>query len=315
MIEHRSVMVDEVKRQFAPLPAGATLCDATCGAGGHSAALLELCPSCTVVAVDADARMLEIARARLTAVANRCELVHAWFDEFFSRTDVRHGFDRILFDLGVSMVHMRTAEAGFSLTLDGPLDMRLDQSTPGRGAADLVAQLREDELADLIFRYGEDRNARRIARAIVRRRAEAAIRTTAALADVVRAATPPAKRYGRLHPATRTFQALRIAVNDELGRIERALPLAARALRPGGRLAVISFHSLEDRIAKGVFRSLSGANDQPMVDSGEPRFRVVTRKPLIPTTEEIRMNGAARSAKMRVLERIDGLIAEKEWQR
>lgn len=295
-------MAEEVERQFDPLPHDGLIIDATCGAGGHSVRLLERYPSCRLIGLDADPRMLEMARARLAPYEERFQLVHAWFDEYFASGV--GPVDRILFDLGVSMVHMRTAEAGFSLLLDGPLDMRLNPAAGGSSAADLVNELREDELADIIFRYGEDRNSRRIAREIVRRRRGCPLRTTAELADAVRAATPPKQRFGRLHPATRTFQALRIAVNDELGRIERALPAAAAALRVGGRLAVISFHSLEDRIAKRTFRSLSETGNVPMVEGGASRFRVVTRKPLTPSDEEAGANAASRSAKMRVLERV-----------
>lgn len=288
---------------MSPLPARARICDATVGGGGHSARLLGLDDRSTLVAIDADRSMLDRARARLAAISaanDRIAWHHGWFDELLPTLGA---FDRILIDLGVSMIHLKEAERGFSLRADGPLDMRLNRESGERSAADLVTHAGERELADTIFRYGEERYSRRIARAIVEHRRNAPIRGTAELAQIVWNAVPPAYRHGRMHPATRTFQALRIAVNDELGRIERVLPTAAEALKPGGRLVVISFHSLEDRIVKHRFRSIA-SGDQPMVKEGNAaRFSVVTKKPVVPTVEEVAHNPAARSAKLRVLER------------
>lgn len=284
-----------------PLAPGMRICDATLGGGGHTARLLELCPDCRFTAIDADAEMIERARRRI-GPDRQIEIRHGWFDEEISRED---RFDRILMDLGVSMVHLREAERGFSFRDDGPLDMRL-QAEPGvRTAAEFIRETRESDLADVIFQYGEERYSRRIARAICSDVA-AATRSTAALAEVVRRSVPPAYRRGRNHPATRTFQAIRIAVNDELGRIERAIPIAVEALQPDGRLIVISFHSLEDRIVKHFFRSLANSSiddmNRPMVKK-ESGFVVMTRKPIIPTEAEIADNPAARSAKLRVLQK------------
>jgi len=304
VIEHPSVMPEEVVRLMSPLPTGYRICDATVGGGGHSARLLELDADGTLVAIDADTTMLGRARARLATISGAAERIswyHGWFDELLPTLG---GFDRILIDLGVSMVHLREGERGFSLREDGPLDMRLNRQAAGESAADLIARTDERDLADLIYRYGEERYSRRIARAIIDRRRTAPITRTAELAEVVWNAVPPAYRHRRMHPATRTFQAIRIAVNDELGRIERVLPVAANALRPGGRLVVISFHSLEDRIVKHRFRSMASEN-QPMVkEEGSAIFRVLTKKPLVPTDEEIEQNPAARSAKLRALERV-----------
>ena len=297
-------MVDHVVECFAPLPANGRICDATLGGGGHTARLLELCPSCTLIAIDADQMMVQRAEARFGREP-RLSIVHGWFDEVLGDLN---GLDRIIMDVGVSMFHLKEPERGFSVRDDGPLDMRLDARGNGETAEALLRRLNEPELADVIFRYGEERYARRIARAIVRERG-VGIATTERLADIVRRAVPPEYRRGRNHPATRTFQALRIAVNDELGRLERAIPRAARALAPRGRLAVISFHSLEDRIVKHTFRRLAGRStddaERPMYeDMG--CFRVVTRKPLVPSEDEVRLNPASRSAKMRVLERDEG---------
>lgn len=302
---HISVMPDEVVEFLAPLREDAIICDGTLGAGGHTVRLLEVRPRARIVAIDADRAMIERARNRI-GERGSVEYRHGWFDEVLGEGQA---FDGIVLDLGVSMVHLRSAARGFSLREDGPLDMRLDQREGVPTAADFLASVDEHELADLIYRYGEERYSRRIARAICAAR-EHGLHTTTALAEVVWHAVPPPYRRGRIHPATRTFQALRIAVNDELGRIERVVSVAAQSLAPGGRLVIISFHSLEDRLIKHGFRALaqtqSGSTDYRgiPIKREEPGFRVVTRKPVIPTDEEIKANPAARSAKMRVLERV-----------
>ena len=299
-VEHTPVLLEQVLEAFAPLAPGMRLCDATLGDGGHTAALLERCPRCEFVGIDADAAMVERAGSRL-ASASALTIVHRWSDEAIGDYGA---FDRILVDLGVSMVHMRSPERGFSLRDDGPLDMRLD-TTSGPSAADLIATLREQELADLIYRFGEERYSRRIARVICEGPRP---RTTAELADAVWRAYPVAQRRGRVHPATRTFQAIRIAVNRELERAERIVVRAAAALTPGGRLAMISFHSLEDRIVKHGFRALaseasSASQAGPMNTTGVD-YVVRTKKPILPSEHEVRSNLAARSAKLRVLERV-----------
>jgi 16S rRNA (cytosine1402-N4)-methyltransferase len=204
--------------------------------------------------------------------------------------------DRVLIDLGVSMYHFTESDRGFSFRADAPLDMRLDGAEPlgpqTQTAADLVNTLPESELADLIFQFGEERLSRRIAAAICRRRDTRPFTTSADLADVVRGAVPPSYRHGRIHPATRTFQALRIAINAELERITRVVPAALSRLAPGGRLGIISFHSLEDRIVKHSFREAALGD-----------YTLITRKPVIASDEERSANPASRTAKLRVIER------------
>ncbi len=303
-VEHEPVLLEAVVEYFLPLPPAGLICDATLGGGGHTARFLELCSSCRIVGIDADPRMLRQARTRL-ADEPRVEFVHGWFDEVLRD---RRGFDRILVDLGISMVHLKSGDRGFSMLAEEPLDMRLDPSGDDESAADLIQRYAERELADTIYRYGEERYSRRIAAAIVRER-HRGIDTTTELAEIIRRSVPPAYRHGRIHPATRTFQALRIAVNHELDRLERVIPRAATALRPGGRLGIISFHSLEDRIVKHRFREIAGARhstervNEPILEEG--RFRVVTRKPVTPEESEISRNPASRSAKLRVLERLE----------
>ena len=310
---------------FAPFPPRGRVCDGTYGGGGHTARLLELCTHCTVTAIDADGEMIRRGWERWNDT-QRLTLIHGWFDEVLPSLPPQ---DRILLDVGVSMFHLREAERGFSLREDGPLDMRLDASQDVESAAELIGRIGEAELADVLYLYGEERYARRIARAILEQRFEG-IETTGRLAEVVKGAVPPKYRHGRNHPATRTFQALRIAVNDELRRIERAVPAAANRLTPGGRLAVITFHSLEDRIVKHTYRRLAGrAGDddraplvkhptqkrstvdqrRPMYEE-EGQFRLLTRKPVVPTEQEVASNPASRSAKLRVLERTTGERSE-----
>jgi 16S rRNA (cytosine1402-N4)-methyltransferase len=216
-----------------------------------------------------------------------------------------YGFDEvdaIVLDLGVSSYQLDTPQRGFAFSSDGPLDMRLDP-TQGPTAADLLADLDERELADIIYRYGEERGSRRIARRIVEQRQRQSLTRTSELAELVRKALGGAARRGGIHPATRTFQALRIAVNRELENLEAVLPQAVELLRPGGRLAVISFHSLEDRIVKQFFRAESGyggseAPDRPV------RLHIVTRKPVTASEAEIQANPRSRSARLRVAERV-----------
>jgi 16S rRNA (cytosine1402-N4)-methyltransferase len=207
----------------------------------------------------------------------------------------------VLFDLGVSSPQLDDPARGFSFQHDGPLDMRMDQST-GLTAAELVNSAREHELADLIFQYGEERYSRRIARAIVREREQGPIETTGTLASIIAGAVPSVYRRGRIHCATRTFQALRIAVNQELAGLAPSLHDAADLLAPGGRMCAISFHSLEDRIVKHEYRALTQKPDLG--------FSLLTKKPILPTEEECRTNPRARSAKLRVAERLSGRVMQ-----
>jgi 16S rRNA (cytosine1402-N4)-methyltransferase len=286
---HASVLLAESLELLAVKPGGLYV-DGTVGPGGHAAALLERSgPDGRLVGLDRDAEVLEGARERLRTFGARARLVHA---DYHGIPSVLGGerADGILLDLGTSSVQLDTPERGFSFRAEGPLDMRMDR-TAGETAADVVNRAAERDLADLIYRYGEERNSRRIARAIVAARRQARIRTTTELAAIVRRASGGGRRPG-LDPATRTFQALRIHVNRELEGLGGALAAMAGCLAPGGRLAVIAFHSLEDREVKNTFREL-----------GRGGFGVLTRRPVRPSPAEVARNPRSRSARLRALER------------
>jgi 16S rRNA (cytosine1402-N4)-methyltransferase len=268
------------------------------GHGGHAEALLEGMPANgRLLGIDRDEEALAMCRDRLGRFGDRVVLIRGLFVDLpvYIREAGMGEVDGVLLDLGVSSRQLDDPERGFSFQSDGPLDMRMDRSF-GETAADLVNRLPESDLADLIYRYGEERFSRRIARAIVRARAIAPVTTTQALVAAIAGAVPSSYRHGRIHCATRTFQALRIAVNRELETLEPAIRSAVGVLKPGGRLAVISFHSLEDRIVKHTFRALSQGEGR--------RLAVLTKKPQLPAEEECRVNPRARSAKLRVAERL-----------
>ena len=302
LTQHVSVLLYDVLTGLNPQPGGCFV-DCTVGGGGHTAALLDRTgPDGRVLALDADPAAIERARSRLLAYGDRVVLAQANFAALgeIARSHAFEQVDGVLMDLGLSSDQL-ASERGFGFTSGGALDMRFD---PARGetAADVVNSLDADELADLIFKYGEEPASRRIARAIVAARP---IRSADHLARVIAEAVT---RRGRLHPATLTFQALRIVVNDELGALMAALPQAAALLRPGGRLAVIAFHSLEDRIVKEFFRRESrGVALQPDSPPGsvgrEPALRLITPKPIVPGAEEVALNPRARSAKLRIAEK------------
>jgi 16S rRNA (cytosine1402-N4)-methyltransferase len=276
---HIAVLAAEALEALAIVPAG-TYVDATFGAGGHTRLILErLGPQGRVIAFDADP-----LAASLAPDDPRLLLIHANFRALGSELAQRSiaAVDGVLYDLGVSSMQFDDGERGFSFRADAPLDMRLDP-TQGETAAAFIAEREEAELADVIFRYGEERNSRRIARALKSKLP----RTTGELAAIVAGVVHVRGKRERIHPATRTFQALRIAVNDELGALRESLDAAARVVRPGGRIAAISFHSLEDRIVKRFFRE-------------DARLRPLTRKPVVPGDEELATNPRARSAKLRV---------------
>jgi len=310
---HQSVLLEEVIGALRPHSEGVYV-DGTIGAGGHAAALLSAsAPHGQLFGFDQDKNALEIAKRRLAEFGNRVHLLHSNFDQIQQLATQHHipPADGILLDLGVSSMQFDRPERGFSFQADGPLDMRMDD-TAGQTAADLVNHLPERDLADLIYRYGEERQSRRIAKAIVKARP---IRRTAELAQVVSGAISAGKRprkgrrQAKIHPATRTFQALRIAVNDELGALERALPQAINLLKPEGRLAVISFHSLEDRIVKQFFRQESQdcicPPEQPVCTCRhKATIRIITKRPIMPSSAEVSVNPRARSAKLRVVELI-----------
>jgi 16S rRNA (cytosine1402-N4)-methyltransferase len=301
---HVSVLYQPVLKYLCIKPGGVYL-DGTVGAGGHAAGVLQQStPDGRLLGLDRDPAAIAFAQERLAAFAQRLTLVQASFTQI-SQLAPQQGFDHfdgILVDLGFSSRQLDDPERGFSFLRDGPLDMRLDPST-GLTAASLVNNYSEQELADVIFRYGEERSSRRIARAIVAARP---IATTGELAAVVSKVVP---RQRGIHPATRVFQALRIAVNDELGALEIFLPQAVDLLKPGGRLLVISFHSLEDRIVKQFYRREAQDCICPPeipVCSCQHRatLKILTRKPIRPTAAEVASNPRSRSARLRVAERI-----------
>jgi 16S rRNA (cytosine1402-N4)-methyltransferase len=308
---HKPVLVREVIDSLQ-CRAGAVYVDGTLGGGGHAFEILKnSAPDGRLIGIDADEDALREAQKRLSPFRGRAVLVKGNFADMESTLSGMNidKVEGILLDLGVSSHQLDTAERGFSFTLDAQLDMRMDRNR-GPSAYDLIHTLSEEELGKLIRRFGEERMAGRIARAIVRRRTLSPIRTTADLAGVVAAASPGIKGRSRIHPATRTFQALRIAVNDELTNLQRAIAGGMKRLKPGGRLCVISFHSLEDRIVKNAFRAAEKGcicpPDLPICACGrKPIMKVVTHRPIVPGKDEIRDNPRARSAKLRTAERIE----------
>ncbi len=293
MMAHVPVMVAEVLHLLQP-GRGGLFVDCTVGLGGHAAALLDA-GATSVLGLDRDPAALALAAGRLEAFGDRVTLVHADFrdiDDVLAHRGITT-VAGVLADLGVSSMQLDTPERGFSFRADGPLDMRMD-TTRGETAAEVVARTPERDLADLIFAFGEERFARRIARAIVVARQVSPILTTGQLAALVRRAIPR-RGYQRIDPATRTFQALRIHVNRELDRLDAFVAAALRRCAVFARLAVISFHSLEDRIVKHAFRGLA--------QQGEMACRVLTRKPVVPGDGECAANPRARSARLRAIER------------
>jgi 16S rRNA (cytosine1402-N4)-methyltransferase len=290
---HEPVMVAETIALLDP-SRGGLFVDCTVGLGGHARAVLEAGAS-RIIGLDRDTAALALAAASLADFTDRVELVHADYRDLAGVLDARHidQIDGALADLGVSSMQFDADGRGFSFRRDEPLDMRMDQ-TQGPTVADLLVDVDEEDLANIIFQHGEERFSRRIARGIVDARRSTPIATTGQLAQIVRRAVPR-KGYQRIDPATRTFQALRIWVNRELDGLDAFLADASRRLRAGARLAVITFHSLEDRIVKHVFRALA---------AGESALRVLTRKPVIPGEAEVARNPRARSAKLRAIERL-----------
>ncbi|RME71014.1 MAG: 16S rRNA (cytosine(1402)-N(4))-methyltransferase RsmH [Planctomycetota bacterium] len=295
---HVPVLADEVEHWLGPaIERGGTVIDATLGAGGHARRLLaRMPPGSRYVGIDRDAQILEHARARLAPWRESHEIVllHTAFERL-GEIAARHapgGAAGILLDVGVSSLQLDDPARGFTFRAAGPLDMRMDPST-GESAAELLARLDERELADLLYHYGGERRSRRIAAAIVEARRRAPLTRTDELADIIVRAVGRRYERGRIHPATRTFQALRIAVNRELEQLERALEAVPEALAPGGRVVVISFHSLEDRRVKLAFREAKRAG----------RLTVLTKKPVRPGPAEIARNRRARSARLRAAER------------
>ncbi len=290
---------------------GGLFVDSTLGLGGHAELILRSSETATVIGIDQDQRALDLAIEGLAEFRSRFVPIKA---NFSAIADVVEKEGRgmpsgVLADLGVSSLQLDSGERGFSFRFDAPLDMRMDPESGGQTAAELLSNLSEFEIADLIYRYGEERASRRIARWIVEKRdAGSPIETTAELAALVRRAVRVDPKE-RTHPATRTFQALRIAVNDELGVLERFIDNAIAVLAPGGVLAIITFHSLEDRLVKQAFRRLSGQCQCPpkipqCVCGAEKKIEILTRKPVVPTADEERENPRSRSAKLRAARKL-----------
>jgi len=309
MTGHVPVLLDEVVDALQPAD-GERYLDGTFGGGGYTQALLDKA-ECQVIALDRDPDAIARGQALAARYASRLLLIEGRFGDMVELLQAEgvQEVDGVALDLGVSSMQFDRPERGFSFRASGPLDMRMEKR--GRSAADIVNQADESELADIFWRYGEERRSRRVARAIVERRKLKRIETTGELAEIVRRAVGVSAR-DESDPATRAFQALRIAVNDELGELERGLAAAEQVLAPGGRLAVVSFHSLEDRAVKEFVRARSGRTPAPSRHApprGEQRaatFRDLTRRPVVPSEAEVAANPRARSARLRVAEKIGG---------
>ena len=306
--EHAPVMLSEVLRALEPRD-GAVYVDGTFGAGGYTRAILDAA-DCTVIALDRDLSVEKYARDLKNEYGTRLIFIHGCFGDVESLL-LEKGFakvDGFVLDLGVSSMHLDQPARGFSFRFDGPLDMRMD-AREGPTAADLVNTMKEGDLADLIYKYGEERRSRKIANRIINQRAQKKFETTIELAEAVRAVVPRSPK-DKSDPATRTFQALRIAVNDELGELERALAASEKILSPGGRLVVVTFHSLEDSIVKNFIREKSGRIasgsrhfPEKSLPKNEPLFVALYNKAVNPSEEETSRNSRARSAKLRAASR------------
>ncbi|MGZ4479465.1 MAG: 16S rRNA (cytosine(1402)-N(4))-methyltransferase RsmH [Nocardioidaceae bacterium] len=308
---HVPVLLDRVVALVAPPleHPGSVMVDATLGLGGHTEAVLTRCPEAHVIGIDRDTHALERSRERLAPFAERVTFVHAVYDEIadvLAELGLDH-VDGVLFDLGVSSMQLDVRERGFAYAEDAPLDMRMND-TAGQTAADVLNTYPDEELARILKVYGEEKFARRIADSIVRERAKEPFTRSARLVELIREAIPaPARRTGG-HPAKRTFQALRIEVNDELSVLRRALPAAIDAIGVGGRVVVMSYHSLEDRITKQAFAEQTRSDlppDLPFVPEGhEPALRLVTRGAEKASPAEIEENPRAASVRLRAVERV-----------
>lgn len=312
-IVHTPVLLQECLQLLSPagepFEKDAFMIDSTLGEGGHSFAFLSRYPSLSILGVDADASIQSRAKERLAPFGKRMRFYNGWFNDFYenypSDLPMPH---LILFDLGISVYHYEKSGRGFSFSHDEKLDMRLNPNA-GKSAADLVNTMSEKDLADMIYLYAEEKLSRRIARAIVEARSGGEIVSSKALADIIYEAVPAKNRYEKIHPATRTFQALRIAVNSELHRLPEALSAAFDVLQIGGKMGVITFHSLEDRIVKNYFRNLAKQCVCPpeypkCVCGGKPCAEILTKKPVSATEQELQVNSPSRSAKLRVVRKI-----------
>ena len=312
-IVHTPVLLNECLEYLSPVgesfEKNALMIDSTLGEGGHSFNFLSKYENLKIIGLDADKVIQAKARERLSCFGERMNFFNGWFNDFYANYPSEYEKpDLILFDLGISVFHYEKSDRGFSFRYDEKLDMRLNAESE-KSAADLVNELSETELADMIYLYGEEKLSRRIAKAIVDARSGGKIESSKALAEIIWNCVPANYRYGQIHPATRTFQALRIAVNGELKRLPKALSDAFACLKPGGKMGVITFHSLEDRIVKNYFRNLGKQCVCPPEVAvcrcgGSECAEILTRKPVCPTEEEIKANSPSRSAKLRVIRKI-----------
>lgn len=312
-IVHTPVLLNECLDYLSPIgesfEKNALMIDSTLGEGGHSFNFLSKFENLKIVGLDADKVIQAKAKERLSCFGQRMNFFNGWFNDFYANYPSEYEKpDLILFDLGISVFHYEKSDRGFSFRYDEKLDMRLNAESE-KSAADLVNELTETELADMIYLYGEEKLSRRIAKAIVDARSGGKIESSKALAEIIWNCVPANYRYGQIHPATRTFQALRIAVNGELKRLPKALSDAFACLKPGGKMGVITFHSLEDRIVKNYFRNLGKQCVCPPEVAvcrcgGSECAEILTRKPVCPTEEEIKTNSPSRSAKLRVIRKI-----------
>ena len=312
-IVHTPVLLNECLDYLSPIgesfEKNALMIDSTLGEGGHSFNFLSKFENLKIVGLDADKVIQAKAKERLACFGERMNFFNGWFNDFYANYPSEYEKpDLILFDLGISVFHYEKSDRGFSFRYDEKLDMRLNAESE-KSASDLVNELSETELADMIYLYGEEKLSRRIAKAIVDARSGGKIESSKALAEIIWNCVPANYRYGQIHPATRTFQALRIAVNGELKRLPKALSDAFACLKPGGKMGVITFHSLEDRIVKNYFRNLGKQCVCPPEVAvcrcgGSECAEILTRKPVCPTEEEIKANSPSRSAKLRVIRKI-----------
>ena len=292
-----------------PYEKNAFMIDSTLGEGGHTNAFLSKYPELKICGVDADSVIQQRAKERLSCFGDRIRFFNGWFNDFYSSYPAEMPKpDLILFDLGISVFHYEKSNRGFSFRYDETLDMRLNENGT-LSAFDIVNSYSEKDLADLIFLYGEEKLSRRIASAIVEARSVSEISSSKSLAEIIYNCVPEKYRHGAIHPATRTFQALRIAANDELGHLPKALFDAFNCLNVGGKMGVITFHSLEDRIVKNFFRNLGKEGVCPPEFAecrcgGKQCAEILTRKPVCPGEEEIKVNSPSRSAKLRVVRKL-----------
>lgn len=311
-IVHTPVLLNECLEYLSPVgepfEKKAFMIDSTLGEGGHSFNFLAKYPTLRIKGLDADKNIQAKARERLSVYGERMSFFNGWFNDFYRNYSEAEKPNLILFDLGISVYHYERSGRGFSFRYDEPLDMRLNFEE-GESAADIVNTMREEELANLIYLYSDEKMSRRIAKAICEARTSSKIMSSKALAEIIYNAVPGNYRHGNIHPATRTFQALRIAVNSELRRLPEAIHDAFNVLEVGGKLGVITFHSLEDRIVKNYFRNLGKRCVCPPEQAicscgGEPCAEILTRKPVEPTEEEVKTNSPSRSAKLRVVRKL-----------